>query len=304
MASLTRARVLTWALAGAALSCGDALVDEAYSGTPRFIVEGMVVGGSEYVNEEAPIVSIAVFWSPKGPMESAEATLLEQPGSAHRAEYYRDFHLPLFDEPGAEHLTRTPSGTRYGIARLGAYQDANENGRRDPEEPLLGASHQRALLHVPTALTAVESPTQAPIPAGWHIVSTPLSCGEPTPGGPPPVPDGDCGVPLGATCKHDGECGGGVCVHDFIGPWPGGACLIPEPPPNGCRQRGSVLLHPEAEPKAYWIPACSASADCERPLPFQCDLQVRGCMPSALMPVELTDDGPQPTFCPMPSPPP
>ncbi len=295
MATVTR--VLTCVLSGAVLSCGDALVDERYAGAPRFMVEGLVTGGSEYVNENEPGVTLAVFWSPQGPKDSAAETLVEQPGSAYRAEYYREFEMPIFDEPGPEHLTRTPSGERYGIARLGAYRDENGNGRRDTTEPFLGSTHRRALLRAFTALTAEESPTQSPVPEGWHVVTTPLACGGPFPPEDTPVADGECGVPLGSPCKNDADCGGGECVHTFAEPWPGGACLIPEPPPDGCRQRGSVLLRYPGDSKAYWIPGCSESADCGRPHPYQCDLQIRGCMPSASVSLELTDKAPLPSFC-------
>jgi hypothetical protein len=298
-------RVLAGVLASATVSCGDALVDETYRGAPRFTVRGSVMGTSEYVDEEHPEVSIAVLWSPRGAWMDREATLLEQQGTSRLAEYYRPFELHLFDEPGAEHLYTTPSGARYGIARLGAYQDENRNGRRDALEPLIGSSPGRALIRAPKALTARDSPTGAPLTAGWHIVSTPLLCpstSSPPPGGNPgpvePVADGECGVPIGAECRSDADCGGGVCVREFIGPWPGGACLIPEPPPNGCRQRGSVLLRdPQESEKAFWVKACAVTADCGRVAPIQCDQQIRGCRPSADFPVEMDDRPPPSSFC-------
>jgi hypothetical protein len=294
-------RVLVAVLASATVSCGDSLVDETYRGTPRFTLRGSVGGTSEYVDEEHPVVSIAVFWSPGGAWMDQNATLLEQLGTSRSAEFYRPFDLKLFDEPGTEHLYTAPSGARYGIARLAGYQDANGNGRRDADEPILGHSRARALIRAPKALTARDSPTGASLSEGWHIVSTPLRC----PSNPPgpvvsqPVADGDCGVKLGQECRSDAECGGaGVCIREFLGPWPGGACAIAEPPPNGCRQKGSVLLRdPLVSTRAYWLKACTVTADCGRAAPYQCDQQVRGCRPSAEIPVEL-DDSPTPrSFC-------
>ncbi|HEX8825500.1 MAG TPA: hypothetical protein VF794_36665 [Archangium sp.] len=305
--ALVTLRRLAWVLACGTLACGDSLVDERYSGTARFTVPGSVNGVSQYVTEANPEVSIGVFWSVRKPGATSE-TLIEQPGAALRAEYYRPFELKLFDEPGAEHFNTLPSGARYGAAWLAAYQDANDNGRRDETEPLIGGSNGRLLIRAPKALTAKDSPTGAALPEGWHLVSTPLNCSLP-PGAPPPpagstpvpadpVADGECGVPLGNSCKNDAECGGGVCVREFLGGWPNGACLIPEPPPNGCRQKGSVLVRDPGNPtKGFWVKACTVSADCGRPAPFQCDQQRRMCKPSANVPVDLNDMGPPRGYC-------
>jgi hypothetical protein len=175
----------------------------------------------------------------------------------------------------------------------------NDNGRKDASEPFVGSAPLTALLRAPQPLSAADSPTGAPLPAGWHLVSLPLSCpalGPPSPSA--PAPDGECGVPLGIECKSNADCGGGVCLIDASRPWPGGACVIPEPPPNGCRQRGSVLMRVQEDPtRAYWVQFCETSADCQRPAPYQCDQQIHGCLPSRMVPVNLRDgDVPRP-FC-------
>jgi hypothetical protein len=290
-------RGLAGVLAGVMLSCGDSIVDGTYSGTPRFLVHGSVGGTSAYVDPEHPVVRIGVFWSVRAKVQGADDILVEQPAAAIRAEYYRPFELKLFDEPGAEHLVVTPAGARYGVAWLAAYQDANGNGRRDEEEPLIGGSSGRVVIRALDALPARDSPTGAALAQGWHIVSLPLDCPRSGPST-QPVADGECGVPLGVSCKSDADCGGGVCVHDFIGPWPTGACLIPEPPPNGCRQRGSVLLkEPSDSTKAYWLKACTVSEDCGRGPPYQCDQQIRGCRPSTDVQVDMNDSGPPRSYC-------
>lgn len=291
-------RVLVGVLASVTVSCGDSLVDETYRGTPRFTMRGSVAGTSEYVDEEHPEVSVAVFWSPGGAAMDSNATLIEQRGTSQLAEFYRPFDLKLFDEPGAEYFYTTPSGARYGIARLGAYQDLNENGQRDDEEPILGHSRARALIRALQDLTAKDSPTGAPLTEGWHIVSTPLQCPSSGPFAPEPVANGDCGVPLGSECRNDADCRGGVCVREFVGPWPRGACLIPETSTTACRQRGSVLLHDPQDAKiAYWVKGCSVTEDCGREVPYQCDQQLRGCRPSAETPVDLDDRPPPRSFC-------
>lgn len=301
MALVTRG-LWAWALAGLTLACGDTLVDDTYSGTPRYSVPGNVNGTSSYVDAEHPEVNVAVFWALH--WREGNSTFHEQPGTAQRAEFYRPFELKLFDEPGPEFLTTQPSGAKVGVAWVAAYQDANGNGHRDDDEPLIGSSTGRLLIRAPQALSAQDSPTGAPLPEGWHLVSAPLNCpvqqppGSTAGGSGQPLPTADCGVPLGEPCKNDADCGGGVCVHDFVGNWPSGACLIPEPPPNGCRQRGSVLLKdPQDAMKGYWIKACQVNADCGRPAPFQCDMQLRGCRASANVQLELNDQPPPRGFC-------
>ncbi|QSQ26106.1 hypothetical protein JY651_14760 [Pyxidicoccus parkwayensis] len=301
-------RGLALVLVGAALGCGDSLVDDAYSGTPLFTVPGNVTGTSEHVGSEHPDVSVAVFWSLRGMPYGEQDVFVEQQGTAIRAEYYRNFELRIFDEPGPEHLITRPSGAKVGVAWLGAYQDTNGNRRRDDTEPLIGGSPGRVLIRAPQRLSAQDSPTGAALPEGWYFVSTPLEC-RPPPPDEPPAPAQDCGVPLGISCRVDAECGAnGVCIHELIGPWPGGACAIVEPPPSNCRQKGSVLLRvPEEESKAYWLKSCNVTADCEREPPYQCDQQLRACRPTASIAVEMNDKGPPPSYCkpdgPSPTPP-
>jgi hypothetical protein len=287
-------RGLVCMLAGAALACGETLVDETYSGTPLFSLRGKVVAPSDYVDEEDAEVFLMVLWSPGGAANAGR--LVPQPGTTRRMEFFRSFEMHLFDEPGPELLYTTPSGARYGIARLGAFRDANGNGRKDDSEPFVGYS-QNALIRVLEDLSGGHSPTGAPLVAGWYLVSSPMMC--PSSIRPPaPVANGECGVPLGAGCKKDSDCGGGVCVLNFVGEWGGGSCLIPEPPPNGCRQKGSVLLRaPAPDTTAYWIKACTVTEDCGRLHPYQCDQQIRGCRPSAEVVVDVNGREPARSFC-------
>jgi len=293
-------RGLVCVFAGGALACGDTLVDETYSGTPLFTLRGKVVAPSDYVDEENAEAFITLLWSPGG---AQNADRMEaQPGATYRTAFFRSFEMPLFDEPGDEHFYTTPSGARDAIGRLEGFQDANRNGKRDDSEPFGGYAPQ-TLIRAPEDLSARDSPTGNPLKAGWYIVSPPLACPssstqQPSPGPVTPVADGECGVPLGAGCKRDSDCGGGVCVQSFLGEWPGGACLIPEPPPNGCRQRGPVPLRaPAPDTRAYWLKACTVSEDCDRLHPYQCDQQTRACRPSAENVVDFTGRELPRSFC-------
>lgn len=304
MALVRLRRGLVCALAGMTLACGDSLVDAAYSGTPVFALTGSVTGSADQVGVNHPEVTLAVFWLPHGPAPDAREVRIEQPGTAVRAEYFRPFTMKLFDEPRAEYLFTTASGARYGAAWIGAYVDTNGNGRKDAAEPIIGSSQGRVLIRAPEALRAEDSPTGAPLAAGWYVISMPLDCPRPdgsTADGasPPPVADGDCGVPIGAICKSDLDCGAGVCVHDFISPWPSGACAIPEPPRDGCRQRGSVLVDDPVNPegKKFWFKSCEVTADCGRSEPYQCDQRKRACMPTTELLVDMNGQELPPSIC-------
>ncbi|XXF79964.1 hypothetical protein P2318_09500 [Myxococcaceae bacterium GXIMD 01537] len=301
MATMTRGAFVALACGLAGAGCGDTLVDERYLGTPRHSIVGSVIGDSVQVDFRNPDVSVALFWV-TAESEGREE-LAEQVGTAQRAEYYRQFRLQLFDEPvESQFLMRRP-GARWALGRVGAYKDANGNGRKDDSEALLGGSYLRVLVRAPQPLSAQDSPTGAPLEAGWHVVSTPMTCPSPPgtpppPEDPPPIPTEDCGVPLGAPCNGSEECGGGMCMLEQGGPWPSGACVIPEPPPSGCRQKGSVLMRGRASSdRAHWIKACTRTEDCGRPAPYQCDQQLRGCKPSLEFAVELSDVDASRPFC-------
>ena len=110
-------RGLAGVLAGGALSWRDSLVDGTYSGKARFSTEGTVNGTSAYVDTEHPEVTLAMFWLPRGTQPGSEDLLVEQPGTAIRAEYYRSFELKLFDEPEARNLVTLASSARAMASR-------------------------------------------------------------------------------------------------------------------------------------------------------------------------------------------
>ena len=289
-------------LAMGGLACGDTLVDSAYSGAPRFTLQGVVGGTSDALPDSESLVTTAMFWSPQGPMARNYDELVEQPGTASAGQASRPYVMNLFDEPGSQHLYTAPSGARYALGRVVAYIDTNRNGRLDPSEQILGASQGFAVLYAPQALAAEDSPTGRALAAGWQSFMLPLPCpGAPGPG-PAPVPDGDCGVPLGDPCDTDADCNGGVCLPELLIPLPQRMCAIPEPPPNGCRQRGSVLIR-RGPGRDVWIQGCASSSDCTRGYPYQCDARLLACFPSAEVHVNLNETSLRP-FCASGPPPP
>lgn len=290
-------------LAMGALSCGDTLVDSTYSGEPLFTLQGVIAGPANVpLDPEAPVTT-AMFWSPQGLTARGYDELVEQPGTASAAQIPRPYVMNLFDEPSSQHYYTTPSGARYAIGRVVAYLDSNRNGLLDPSEQILGASQGFAVLYAPQALAAEDSPTGRPLAAGWQSFLLPLRCpGSASGPEPEPVADGDCGVPLGAPCDTDDACDGGVCLAELLIPLPLRMCAIPEPPPNGCRQRGSVLVH-GGPGRDVWIQGCSSQSDCTRGHPYQCDVRLMACFPSAEVHVNLNETSLRP-FCVSGPPPP
>lgn len=283
-------------LAACALACGDTLVDASYSGTPLFSLQGVVGGRSDAISGPDTLVTTAMFWSPQGLMARGYDELVEQWGTASAAPAPRPYVMNVFDVPGSEHLATAPSGARYAMGRVVAYLDTNRNGRHEPSEVIVGSSQGFAVFYAPQALTAADSPTGRPLAAGWQTFLLPLTCpGGASGGGSTPVAEGDCGVPLGARCNVDADCPGGACLGELLIPLPHRMCVIPEPPPSGCRQRGSVLVRVGVG-RDVWIQGCESSDGCEREYPYQCDARLLACFPSAEVQVTLSEASMRP-FC-------
>src|SRR6185436_11782560 len=156
----------------------------------------------------------------------------------------------------------------YAVARIAVYRDGNSNLRRDPGEPLVGIDAPAAYLYAPAPLPAGRAPTNGALPAGFSAVLLPQSCGDPPPG---PTTPGDCGVPLGARCRGDADCGpDGSCLDQTNLAWPVGYCVVLEPPRAGCRPGDGVFYHrPMFAPRlssdwAAWLKACRSDDDCTR----------------------------------------
>ncbi len=293
MAILSRRRAVL-ALAAALSACGQPLVDSSYTGVPLYTLQGQIFGSSSHVDLANPHVRIAIFWSADGPGESGYDSLLEQTETGAEIVVPGNFELNIFEPPREEDYVQF-SG-KYALGRLLAYADANGNGKRDADEPIL-ADSGRVLLYAKTEVAASESPSVAPIPAGFHLASLPLSCGN-MPAA-PAAGSTDCGVPFGNECRGNGDCGttGGVCLESFGQPWPHGACALPSPPPTQCFPDDAVLVGGPGG-TAYFIRSCANDSDCNREYPYICDLQNAACMPTALLSLQVSDDNPTPIgFC-------
>lgn len=273
-------------------ACGDALVGGDYRGTPLVSFRGSVVGSSNELDLKDNRARVSLFFATGGPRTFAHADLTEQVGATHLAELPFAFTINVFDPPPPSLLYTEPDGTRYGIGTFLAYADKDKDGRNNGTEKVIGSTRARVILYAPTELPAERSPTGSLLPAGYHLVTPPLACGRQRQGMVLPR----CEVPaLGQRCTTDGDCGAGICVKDSMFPWPQGACVLPNPPPNGCVPEGAVFLPGMKD--SFWIKGCTTSADCGRPFPYQCDQSFRGCMPTALLSVIVSGMPEAPPFC-------
>ncbi len=287
--------ILGWRAAAAlsaalCCSCGDALVDNAYRGTILFNFTGNVMGATDAVDSGEPI-RIAVFWSSKGLRTMGTENLVEQPAAAQQAIIPFSFTLNLFDTPPAAQIYKPQEGGAFAIGQLFGYPDRNHNGQRDLDEPIVAASSSRALLYAPEALALEKSPTGLPVPAGYHLIFASIPCG-PRPQMPPPAPtSGGCPASLGQPCSTDAQCAPGVCIRDFLAPWPLGGCGLSDPPPADC---GSPQVARVAQPgpaptPTYWVKSCTTDADCGRAFPYQCDLALGACLPTRSLLMQVGD---------------
>jgi len=285
-----RGGLLLGALLGG--GCGDPLVDEQYQGQVLFTLRGNVMGASDEVGP-AGTVRIAVFWSPQGSRTLGTAGLVEQPSASDQATLPFSFTLNLFDPPPAAQIYTPPDGDPYAIAQLLGYPDRNGNRLRDPDEPIVAASESRALLYAPTELPANRSPTGLLIPAGYHLIFSSIPCGPRPLPMPAPPPGPACPVMLGQPCMSDIQCAPGICLHDFLLPWPQGGCALNDPPPTGCGPPSAVRVSqpgPMTMPSpTYWLKACTTDADCGRDFPYQCDLALGACAPTRIFLMQLGD---------------
>jgi hypothetical protein len=281
-------------LAGAAVACGDPLADHRYRGDPLMRLQGDAAPRPE--EDDFINLRVALFWMAGGPYDGDVEQMVEDPGAARELPRPGPWAINVFDPPPAAALV---DGGGYGIARLLVYRDRDHSGRRETGEPFLGAAAPEALLYAPRALGGARSPTRRDLPAGFHQAMLPLLCGE---AAPPPGDAIDCGVPLGAACDGDGDCGtGGVCVKRLPAPVVNGACVLPA---GGCRPAGGAYFPTRwvgSFPGVY-LKACRADADCLRPSDlgkelYRCDVAAGGCVPSLGLHVDVRPDYPLAPVC-------
>jgi len=287
------------------LGCGDALVDRQFQGDPLITVRGNVMGSSDALPLENPLLRLSVWWSPLGLTLSDYSQLVEQPSITTQSSVPFSFTLNVFDTPAQAHFTQLPDGTRYAVGSLMGYYDSNGNARRDDSEPFLGST-RRLLLYAQQPLSVPQSPLGRALSPGYYLTSNSFVC-PPSAGGPammPPMPQpgADCSQKLSAACTQDADCAPGICVREFVSPWPQGGCVLPDPLPAGCGTQGAVRVVAPAtgalrRDQTYWVKACASSNDCGRSFPYQCDASLGACLPTQIVNIDLSDSLPAPRWC-------
>ncbi len=285
------------ALLGSFAGCGDPLVDTGYRGVSRWQIQG------EVVLDEGPTMDtthlrLAVFWGPGDLRDDNLDHYSEQVSTSQAAQVPAPFVLNLFEAPP----TANANGAAYVIGRVLAYLDLNQDGRRGLAEPIAGLDVPTALLYASAPLPIGQTPTSVALSAGFHRVLLPQLCNRPLPG---PTTAGDCGVRLGRACQNDLDCHPGQCLQRDGIPWPGGACVVAEPPQGGCRP-AQASYHPAQStlggPSGYYLKRCQADPDCARPTDriagtYVCDAGIGACVPGESTHVVVGADAPVNPFC-------
>jgi hypothetical protein len=287
-----RVLVLTLVLAGLA-GCGDAIVDEAYRGEALATFQANSVDG----NSSAKHLRSAVFWSTSRD-ETDVSKLKEQVSTSEPVVAGKSVRISLFEQP--ETLlpwnAAEPDGAHFALGRLLLYDDANDNGRRDANEPVLGGMLPYGLVYAPEDLPAGVGPARIALKKGLHSTWLPLHCEGERP--PPPGLTACQPLELFAACKEgmeaSADCGPeGQCIDRFQFPWPEGACLVSE---EVCRPENGRILHGGPD-MSFYTKACETDADCGRANPYRCDPLQGACVPYNLPLVEETENNRFPPFC-------
>lgn len=270
--------------------CGDALVDAQFQGLSLWQVTGNTDTRAAQI-EGADHVRVALFWNPKGERGTDPSQLVEQRSASMSTPLGAPFVLNMYQHPGAEHIARTASGLSrgFGIARLLAYLDKDQNGYFSDGDSFVGVLPNRVFAFVPAELPAWASPTSLVMPEGLYPLSLPQRCDVAVTMG---TDVANCGVKLGASCKQDSGCGtNGVCLRETDVPWPTGYCVVADTATTTCRPaRSSYYGVPKyglspIEVKGYYLQVCNQDADCEKPGIrnsglYVCDQGLRACVPN------------------------
>jgi hypothetical protein len=271
--------------------CGDALVDDSFAGQSLWQITGntdtraVQIDGFDHVR-------LALFWNPKGEVGTSPTELVEQRAASMSTPLAAPFLLNMYQLPGAEHIARTATGLSrgFGVARLLAYLDRDQDGKYSVVDSFIGVLPNRVFAYVPAELPAWASPTSSVMPAGLYPLALPQRCDAAVI--PTPTDAGSCGVKIGASCKQDSGCGAnGVCLRETDVPWPTGYCTVADSATTSCRPAQASYygvprygLSP-SDVKGYYLQICQYDADCEKPGLrnsglYVCDEGLRACVPN------------------------
>lgn len=270
-------------------ACGDALVTYDYQGEPLLSVSGRI-GDFRYAADDEETLRASVFWWQDDRPQPDVTELVEQEGVATKVTFPATFEINVFTPPPLEALDTTRP---FQIGTVLVYADVDQDGLLSEGE-LRGGATMFAIVFAPNPIPAARSPSGEALPRGYSIVRLPLPCGmqlelEP--------PGEQCGVPLGAACDEDGDCGAGWCLlaDDFV-EYPGGMCVL-DFSRSGCVPSNAVVdvlfFEDEFVERDVYLPMCGKQSDCREG--YECLLAMGACVPLEPFFVDLF-----PSFEPMP----
>lgn len=248
------------ALLAALLGACSAAAPGDFEGPPVFTVAGSGDGSTTDAWRAAYAdgrLLQAVFWTGPGIDGVLETT-------THPPLWPLDtYRLDLFGDEG---LPGPWAAGRYEI-----YVDDDGDGRLGPDEQAIGGLQFEGILFAARDLSADESPTDHPVPAGYHVVPFPMTCGA----RPAPTSTAPCDLPLGEACTPR-SCAAGLCASKWPRQWSGPVCLVDGRAP-ACTPADATWV--AGTERQVWVPACAADADC--PGPDQtCAAALGGCLSS------------------------
>ena len=160
------------------------------------------------------------------------------------------------------------------------------------ESVVLGGAYDHGVMYVKRRLSAEESPTNNVVEAGMHLTGLQLPCGESLGSG---LGGEDCGVPFGAPCSGDNQCGAlGVCLTELGESLPGGYCAMPAD--AGCQPVGAATIEVD-DSDAYYLATCQQDDECRVAEGYGCDVALEVCLPSHPVALDLVSDFEPFPFC-------
>lgn len=113
----------------------------------------------------------------------------------------------------------------------------------------------------------------------------------------------DCEVPLGASCRSESDCMGGVCLTRSNGEFfPGGYCVltVEAAEREGCEPEDGIDLPWDFRAdgaSTHWFLACDSDSECRSDQGYFCDPWYGACMPRSPLALELSPDFAPPAVC-------
>ena len=264
-------------------ACSDSLVGSGYHGEPLFQIDGRIVD-ADGAGPDLSQPTASLYWSLTGETTTDPRDMVAQGSVAVGIEFPATFTFNVFERPDVPQRRDSP----YLVGLIVLHEDHDGDGEYTEDE-LQGGAFENVVLYADEPVDAARSPTRLPLPRGFSVADLPLPCD----GVAPDLSGQECGVPLGAPCRADVDCGaGGRCLTtDGEAAYPDGYCVLPDD--AECVPEGGVLLdliNPFGEvTELVWVQGCLVATDC-RDSSYTCALDVGACVPVLPVAIFVTRD--------------